>query len=278
MGTALLLRARCVSAALTGPHGGTQLGSLSFLFGMEGLSFDNLDATEFEAFCFEMVRDLPGFRNVDWRKGTPKQASPADQGRDIVAEVEREDVDGAKHLETWFIDCKHYESGVPPDALQGLLAWSQSERPHVALVIASGYLSNPAKEYLRRYEENNRPPFRVKYWERPVLDKLTEGNRDLLCRFLLEGQRSQSEIIAAQEEFFDRVWYERHLVGRLKHESGEEPMREDIYKMALEAAERVKARRPDLRPCEGDFEWGMWNGKLSALRWVLGDEWDFLDT
>jgi hypothetical protein len=27
-----------------------------------------------------------------------------------------------------------------------------------------------------------------------------------------------------------------------------------------------------------DFGWGMFNGKLSALRWVLGDDWDMLDT
>jgi hypothetical protein len=26
------------------------------------------------------------------------------------------------------------------------------------------------------------------------------------------------------------------------------------------------------------FDWGMMNGKLSALRWVLGDDWDMLDT
>jgi hypothetical protein len=90
--------------------------------------------------------------------------------------------------------------------------------------------------------------------------------------------RSQSEIIAAEQEFFDRIWYERHLLLRQQHESGENPMREDIFEMALEAAERAKARRPDLRPADENFEWGMWNGKLSALRWVLGDEWDFLDT
>jgi hypothetical protein len=27
-----------------------------------------------------------------------------------------------------------------------------------------------------------------------------------------------------------------------------------------------------------DWDWGFINGKLSALRWLLGSEWDFLDT
>lgn len=245
---------------------------------IDGLDFEGWDETDFEEFSFQLVDGLEGFSNVDWRKGTPKQASPADRGRDIVAQVDRIDVDGSKHVETWFIDCKHYAKGVPPEALQGLLTWAQAERPHVVLVIASGFLSNAAKDYLRSYEENNRPPFRIKHWERPVLDKLTRGNRELLERFLLGGVRSQSEIIAAEQEFFDRIWYERHLVRRMMHESGEDRMTDEIYEMALGAAERVKARRPDLRPTEDDFEWGMWNGKLSALRWVLGDEWDFLDT
>jgi hypothetical protein len=87
------------------------------------------------------------------------------------------------------------------------------------------------------------------------------------------------EIVAVEQEYFDRVWHERHLVFRRRYEAGEaERATPDIYPQALEAAERLEAERPDIRPVESDFEWGLWNGKLSALRWVLGEEWEFLDT
>jgi HJR/Mrr/RecB family endonuclease len=135
------------------------------------ISFANLDATEFEEFCFDLLIEV-GFVNVDWRKGTPKKASPSDRGRDMVAQLERVDVDGHKYFETWFVDAKHYKRGVPPEALQGLLTWSEAERPTTALVVASGFLSNPAKDWLDAYQRNRHPPFRTRHWEKPTLQRM----------------------------------------------------------------------------------------------------------
>jgi hypothetical protein len=244
------------------------------------VAFDDLNPTQFEEFCADLLREL-GFINVDWRKGTDLSASPADQGRDIQAELLHTEVDESARTEKWFVDCKHYRRGVPPEALQGLLSWAEAERPDVALVIASGFLSNPAKEYLVKYEQNRRPPFRIKYWERPILERLTENRDDLLQKYLLAdpGVRSQSEIIAAEQEFFDRVWYDRHQSLMSRVEEGKESIDPKILARAKEAAAQVQARYGDeaLGPYD-DFEWGMINGKLSALRWVLGEDWDFLDT
>jgi hypothetical protein len=89
-------------------------------------------------------------RNVDWRKGTALDNSPADSGRDIVCQQIREDIDKSKGVETWFADCKHHRRGAPPSELQNLLTWAEAERPHPALFVVSGFLSNPAKDYLEK--------------------------------------------------------------------------------------------------------------------------------
>lgn len=54
-------------------------------------------------------------------------------------------------------------------------------------MIASGFLSNAAKDYLRDYEQNNRPPFRIKCWERPNVNELALQDRELLARFFTSG-------------------------------------------------------------------------------------------
>lgn len=102
--------------------------------------------------------------------------------------------------------------------------------------------------------------------------------------------RGLQEILGAMDELVDKVWYSRHM-NRAHHieqgtikviPDGAEPnsngdIHEHIWKGALAAAERVRNQYEDTGPWD-DFEWGMLNGKLSALRWVLGDDWDMLDT
>ena len=110
-----------------------------------------------------------------------------------------------------------------------------------------------------------------------------------------EEPRGRTEIVEAVDLLFHQVWYNRHWNLRIGIEEGEikvvdketyprpanapETIQRDVLKMALKAAREVEQRygKKNLGPWD-DFEWGMINGKLSALRWVLGDDWDMLDT
>jgi hypothetical protein len=103
------------------------------------------------------------------------------------------------------------------------------------------------------------------------------------------------EISEAIGKFVDQVWYNRHQIWNEKLQSGEaklidngedrgkDPFGLRIHRGVWEGAERAARNKEEqyglseLGPWN-DFEWGMINGKLSALRWVLGDDWDMLDT
>lgn len=54
---------------------------------------------------------------------------------------------------------------------------------------------------------------------------------------------------------------------------------DDILAGAIRSAERLERKygKDNLGPYS-KFDWGMINGKLSALRWVLGEDWDELYT
>ena len=105
-----------------------------------------------------------------------------------------------------------------------------------------------------------------------------------------------SEILDAEHLLFRQVWYNRHMNLRVRVEGGDvriitkedyakldgyhpEVIVDSIWQGALKAAQETENEvgHEVLGPLD-DFEWGMINGKLSAIRWVLGDEWDMLDT
>lgn len=239
--------------------------------------FDGLSPTEFEECCFDLLTEC-GFINVDWRKGTAKNASPSDRGRDITAEFHRDDVDGHQYVETWFVDCKHYKRGVPPEALQGTITWAQSERPSTVLFIASGYLSNSAKDWIATYAKTD-PPFRIRVWELPQLRRLLADRLEVAFKHNVEvsSLRRVSDILAIESELGDKLWYGR------KPPDDNVPNDWDPHLVeGMLAAKRLMERQYGLEELEShfesDFQWGMLSGKISALRWVLGEEWDMLDS
>lgn len=96
-----------------------------------------------------------------------------------------------------------------------------------------------------------------------------------------EEPRKLAEITAAEQEFYDRVWYHRSLQHEYRLEdAGDGEGIDRLLAIAGPGRRRVEVtyHEPGQLGPYSDFELGMLHGKLSALRWVLGSEWDFLDT
>ena len=121
---------------------------------------------------------------------------------------------------------------------------------------------------------------------------------DLVSEIMIEDEwveepRSLTEIMSAENELLDKIWYNRHLNWLYHIETGKHKIVDkksksaynpnetprEIFEGARKAAKRVELKYglENLGPWD-DFEWGMMNGKLSALRWILGSDWDFLNT
>lgn len=107
-----------------------------------------------------------------------------------------------------------------------------------------------------------------------------------------EEPRSLDEVHALLDKLLDQIWYNRHKnrehhieIGEIKlvdkwQNNSSSIIQQSIWDGALVAANEIEAKYDpeDLGPWE-DFEWGMLSGKLSAVRWMLGEDWETtLDT
>ena len=142
---------------------------------------------------------------------------------------------------------------------------------------------------------------RNRHYATSIVDVVKRIDGEMLAEYEWERTyhpepRWLSEIVDAEQLLFRQVWYNRHMYLRFKVERGDvriiskeefnkldgyhpEVMVDTVWESALKAARRTEDEvgREILGPWDA-FEWGMINGKLSAIRWVLGDEWDMLDT
>jgi len=108
---------------------------------LDNINFNLLSSTQFEELCFDLLMEL-GFRKLIWRQGG------SDSGRDIQGY--REVISGLVQPfeEMWFFECKRYENGVPPEALNSKIAWADAERPKHLVFFISSYITNNARIWL----------------------------------------------------------------------------------------------------------------------------------
>jgi hypothetical protein len=94
-------------------------------------------------------------------------------------------------------------------------------------------------------------------------------------------RRNDKAILDAEREFMDVIWYDRKLMLEQQLKDGSIKLSEETAAGMLASIRSLEKKygKKKLRNYYHDnFEWGMLNGKLSALRWVLGDDWDNLGT
>lgn len=90
--------------------------------------------------------------------------------------------------------------------------------------------------------------------------------------------RDIDEIYVELNEMVDKLWYNRHKCLEYSIENEGEIVDPEVWKRALTNAKKIERKHGIDNLQFSDFEWGMLNGKISALRWVLGSEWDDLDS
>jgi hypothetical protein len=81
----------------------------------------------------------------------------------------------------------------------------------------------------------------------------------------LKDSRPLADILDAEQEYFERLWYFRSTSVPSNSESPE--IRERVAQIEAAYGDDLKAQSPEYV-----------SGALSALRWVLGHDWHDLDT
>jgi|SRR6185437_7382530 len=169
------------------------------------LDLSRLSPTEFEELVYDLLGE-EGFFNLEWRDGG------ADGGRDIVATSSQTDASGFRADAKWFCDAKLYSSGISFDVIPSAMSKATAHDVDFLLFAAWPHLTPPCKDDLSRWEDTNKPRFKVRKWEKKDIKRLLLRHPQLLKKYVPSAWSQQLEMdsylcdaATVFKEFQDRV-------------------------------------------------------------------------
>ena len=110
------------------------------------IKFDKITWKQFEELCYDLLHKYQ-FHSLSWRQGG------SDKGRDIEAFYTVINPMVVSYPEKWFIECKHYNKGIPIEQISGKLDWAVVEKVQHFVLMTNSYPSNTTTDYIKKRQK-----------------------------------------------------------------------------------------------------------------------------
>ncbi len=93
----------------------------------------------------------------------------------------------------------------------------------------------------------------------------------------MDFRRTDKEIGKAYDEFWHKVWWHRHQTYAREIKAGDVILTDGemaCFKKGAEKAAKMEKKYGRNNLIMTDFDFGLVSGRMSALAWVGGTEWD----
>lgn len=147
------------------------------IFEEDDIKFEKLNDNQFEELCFDILQKL-GFYSHVWRQGG------ADSGRDLEVRHPVHNPLVGFYEERWFVECKLYSKGVPPEQINPKISWADAEMPQHLAIMTGSYLTNNARTWLEKIEPQK--AYRIHLIEGKKLKQLLLVFPELISKYFID--------------------------------------------------------------------------------------------